>query len=285
MQIQTEVNRAQFAYFKAIGAIVWKDLVAELRSRELLAAMLVFALLVILIFNFAIELQPSLRASIKVSEAAIEQSKLQLEYSVIKAPFAGRVGAVLVNVGNVIKANDDRQLKEMADKGELSVLDEQVVKSLKEQELLSRNINVEYDRQRSLGEIMADRLADFGGSWLFIGIFCGILLIWIVMNSVVMLMKPFDPYPYIFLNLILSCLAAMQAPVILMSENRQAARDRMQAEQDYRINLKAELEIRHLHEKIDHLLMNQWQRLMEIQQIQMELMQELAHKKRRERTD
>jgi uncharacterized membrane protein len=172
-----------------------------------------------------------------------------------------------------------------ADKGELSVLDEQVVKSLKEQELLSRNINIEYDRQRTLGETMADRLAAFGGSWPFISIFCGVLVIWLVMNSVVLLMKPFDPYPYIFLNLILSCLAAMQAPVILMSENRQAARDRMQAEQDYRINLKAELEIRHLHEKIDHLLMNQWQRLMEIQQIQMELMQELAHKKRRELRD
>lgn len=172
-----------------------------------------------------------------------------------------------------------------ADKGELSVLDEQVVKSLKEQELLSKNINIEYDRQRSLGETMADRLAAFGGSWLFISIFCGVLVIWLVMNSVVMLMTPFDPYPYIFLNLILSCLAAMQAPVILMSENRQAARDRMQSEQDYRINLKAELEIRHLHEKIDHLLMNQWQRLMEIQQIQMELMQDLAHNKRRERTE
>jgi len=172
-----------------------------------------------------------------------------------------------------------------ADKGELSVLEEQVVQSLKEQELLSQNINVEYDRQRSYGEIMADRLADFGGSWLFIGIFCVILLLWIVMNSVVMLMKPFDPYPFIFLNLILSCLAAMQAPVILMSQNRQEARDRMQAEHDYRINLKAELEIRHLHEKIDHLLMNQWQRLMEIQQIQMELIQDLAQKKRPERAE
>jgi uncharacterized membrane protein len=169
-----------------------------------------------------------------------------------------------------------------ADKGELSVLEEQVVKSLKEQELLSQNINVAYDRQRSPGEIMADRIADFGGSWLFIGIFCGVLALWIVMNSVLLLVKPFDPYPYIFLNLILSCLAAMQAPVILMSQNRQAARDRMQAEHDYRVNLKAELEIRHLHEKIDHLLMNQWQRLMEIQQIQVELMQDLARKKRPE---
>jgi uncharacterized membrane protein len=172
-----------------------------------------------------------------------------------------------------------------ADKGELTVLEEQVIKSLKEQELLSRNINVEYDRQRSLGEIMADRLADFGGSWLFIGIFCGVLAAWIVLNTAAMVMKPFDPYPYIFLNLILSCLAAMQAPVILMSQNRQEARDRIQAEHDYRINLKAELEIRHLHEKIDHLLMNQWQRLMEIQQIQMELIQDLARKKSPERAE
>ena len=129
---------------------------------------------------------------------------------------------------------------------------------------------------------MADKLADFGGSWRFIGIFCGLLFLWIVINSALIIWKPFDPYPFIFLNLILSCLAAIQAPVILMSQNRQEARDRLQAEYDYRINLKAELEIRHLHEKIDHLLMNQWQRLLEIQQIQMELMEELAHKPPRE---
>jgi uncharacterized membrane protein len=168
------------------------------------------------------------------------------------------------------------------DKGDLSALEEQVVKSLREQELLSENINVEYDRQRTLGERMADKLADFGGSWRFIGIFCGLLFLWVIMNSALIIWKPFDPYPFIFLNLILSCLAAIQAPVILMSQNRQEARDRLQAEYDYRINLKAELEIRHLHEKIDHLLMNQWQRLLEIQQIQMELMEELAHKPPRE---
>jgi uncharacterized membrane protein len=131
---------------------------------------------------------------------------------------------------------------------------------------------------------MADKLADFGGSWRFISIFGGILFLWIVINSVLMIWKPFDPYPFIFLNLILSCLAAIQAPIIMMSQNRQEARDRLHAEQDYRINLKAELEIRHLHEKIDHLLMNQWQRLMEIQQIQMELMDELTHKKPQERS-
>ena len=170
------------------------------------------------------------------------------------------------------------------DKGELSALEEQVVRSLTEQELLSKNINVEYDKQRTLGERMADKLADFGGSWRFICIFCGVLFLWIVINSALIIWKPFDPYPFIFLNLILSCLAAIQAPIIMMSQNRQEARDRLHAEQDYRINLKAELEIRHLHEKIDHLLMNQWQRLMEIQQIQMELMDELTHKTPQERS-
>lgn len=225
-----------------------------------------------------------------------EQNKMSEVFSadVVREPIVEKIIADhpdWSSQGFICKADLNRYRAEYvkdvikADKGELSVLDEQVVKSLEEQELLSKNINVEYDRQRSVGEIMADRLADFGGSWLFIGIFCVVLLVWIVMNSVVMLMKPFDPYPYIFLNLILSCLAAMQAPVILMSQNRQEARDRIQAEHDYRINLKAELEIRHLHEKIDHLLMNQWQRLMEIQQIQMELMEELAHKKGRERTE
>jgi len=168
------------------------------------------------------------------------------------------------------------------DRGELSALEEQVVRSLAEQELLSKNINFEYDRQRTLGERWADELANFGGSWRFIGIFCGVLFLWVVTNSALIIWKPFDPYPFIFLNLVLSCLAAIQAPVILMSQNREEARDRLQAEHDYRVNLKAELEIRHLHEKMDHLLMNQWQRLMEIQQIQMELMEELADKTPRE---
>lgn len=108
-------------------------------------------------------------------------------------------------------------------------------------------------------------------------LFGTILLAWIGINSAVLLWKPpFDPYPFILLNLVLSCLAAVQAPVIMMSQNRQEAKDRFRAEYDYQINLKAELEIRHLHEKIDHLLSRQWERLVEIQQIQMELMTELA---------
>ena len=94
------------------------------------------------------------------------------------------------------------------------------------------------------------------------------------MNSALIFWKPFDPYPFILLNLILSSLAALQAPVIMMSQNRQEAKDRLRSENDYRVNLKAELEIRHLHEKIDHLLSRQWERLVEIQQIQLELMSE-----------
>ena len=104
----------------------------------------------------------------------------------------------------------------------------------------------------------------------------GLLLIWMGVNSWLLLTKPFDPYPYILLNLVLSCLAAIQAPVILMSQNRQEAKDRLRAEHDYEINLKAEIEIRKLHEKLDHLLMHQWQRLMEIQQLQVNLMEEIS---------
>jgi hypothetical protein len=107
------------------------------------------------------------------------------------------------------------------DKGELSALEEQVVKSLQEQELLSKNINIEYDKQLTLGERLADKIADFGGSWRFISIFVSVLFLWIALNSILIIQKPFDPYPFIFLNLILSCLAAIQAPIIMMSQNRQ----------------------------------------------------------------
>jgi uncharacterized membrane protein len=164
------------------------------------------------------------------------------------------------------------------DKGELSALEEQVVKSLKEHELLSSDVNAEFDRKLTFGERLADKVADYGGSWRFIGIFMGMLFVWIIINAIVLAQKPFDPYPFILLNLILSCIAAIQAPVIMMSQNRQEAKDRLRSEYDYRVNLKAELEIRHLHEKLDHLLVNQWHRLLEIQEIQTELMEELTRR-------
>jgi len=168
-----------------------------------------------------------------------------------------------------------------ADKGELSVIEQQVVDSIKEQEVLSSNINIEFDRKLTVGEKLSDGLADFGGSWRFLMIFSGTLFVWILFNSVVLTLKPFDPYPYILLNLVLSCLAAVQAPIILMSQNRQEARDRLRADHDYRVNLKAELEIRHLHEKLDYLLIQQWQRLLEIQRIQIDIMEEVSGDVRR----
>jgi len=166
-----------------------------------------------------------------------------------------------------------------AERGELSVLDAEILKSIQEQELLSKDTNIEFDRQLTFGERTADSVAEFGGSWRFIIAFGCIILIWLVINSIALLRQPFDPYPYILLNLVLSCLAAIQAPIIMMSQNRQEARDRLQSENDYKVNLKAELEIRHLNAKMDQLLNHQWQRLMEIQDIQMELMEELMLKR------
>jgi uncharacterized membrane protein len=165
------------------------------------------------------------------------------------------------------------------DKGELTEIETDVVRSLHEQELLSKNLNDEYARQLTLGQRLADKIADFGGSWQFIGIFGAVLLLWVTVNTTFFLKRPFDPYPYIFLNLILSCLAAIQAPVIMMSQNRQEEKDRLRAEYDYKVNLKAELEIRNLHEKVDHLLTSQWQRLLAIQEMQTELMEEIAEKR------
>ena len=163
-----------------------------------------------------------------------------------------------------------------SEKGELSSLDQEVLESLKRHETLASNVDDEYEKAFTLGERMADRLADFGGSWAFIAIFGAVLLGWIVLNSAVLVTRPFDPYPFIFLNLILSCLAAIQAPVIMMSQNRQEAKDRLRSQHDYQINLKAELEIRHLHEKLDHLLSHQWERLVAIQQVQLDVLSELS---------
>lgn len=162
-----------------------------------------------------------------------------------------------------------------ADKGEISTLETDVLQSLKEEEeLISANINTEFARQRTMGERIADKMAEFGGSWSFIGIFTAVLLLWILGNSTALLTQSFDPYPYILLNLVLSCVAAIQAPIIMMSQNRQEARDRLQAENDYRVNLKAELEIRHIIAKLDQLVTHQWQRLLEIQRLQLELIEQ-----------
>jgi uncharacterized membrane protein len=165
--------------------------------------------------------------------------------------------------------------------GELSALDDEVIQSLQQHEILSNDITKQFDKDLTFGEQLSDRIASFGGSWRFIITFGAILVAWIILNAALLWNRGFDPYPFILLNLILSCLAALQAPVIMMSQNRAEARDRLRAEHDYKINLKAELEIRHLHEKIDHLLRRQYNRLFEIQQIQIELLEELGRKRER----
>ena len=171
------------------------------------------------------------------------------------------------------------QLEE--ERGELTALEQEVVQSLHDRDLLADNINKEYQNRLTIGERVADKVADFGGSWSFILVFFLIMGVWIAINSTVLLTRAFDPYPYILLNLMLSLLAAIQAPVIMMSQNRQEARDRLRAENDYKVNLKAEIEIRALNEKMDQLLHNQWVRLLEIQQIQMEMLDDIAERQKR----
>lgn len=178
---------------------------------------------------------------------------------------------------NHFRAQYIRELLE-EERSELSSLEENIRVSMENHDLTAKNVNVLFDRQLSFGDRVSDRLADFAGSWTFIAIFSGILLVWVTINTVVLVLRPFDPYPFILLNLFLSALAAIQAPVIIMSQNRQEERDRMNAEHDYQVNLNAEMEIHQLHRKIDHLLINQGERLLEIQKIQVELMEDLAKK-------
>ena len=161
------------------------------------------------------------------------------------------------------------------ERGELSDLEKEVVNSLASHEILSMHVDQEYDSTLTFGQRLSDKIASFGGSWRFIIIFFCILVFWVSVNSLILAFKPFDPYPFILLNLILSCLAAIQAPIIMMSQNRQEAKDRLRASHDYQVNLKAELEIRQLHQKLDHLLSRQWERLVEIQGVQIELLNEM----------
>ena len=158
--------------------------------------------------------------------------------------------------------------------GEFTELDRQVVESIARQDTIAENSEDEFEEHRSLGEKLSDQLASFGGSWSFLISFAALLLIWMGFNLIQGETRAFDPYPFILLNLLLSCIAAIQAPIIMMSQKRQEAKDRLRSLNDYRVNLKAELEIQHLHEKMDYLISKQWQRLAEIQHMQLEIMQE-----------
>ena len=165
--------------------------------------------------------------------------------------------------------------------GEFSELDRQVAESISNQDTIAENTEEEFEEHRTIGEVLSDHLASFGGSWAFLISFFSVLIIWMGVNIIRGEASAFDPYPFILLNLVLSCIAAIQAPIIMMSQKRQEAKDRLRAFNDYRVNLKAELEIRHLHEKMDYLISKQWQRLAEIQQMQLEIMQERRIKPRK----
>lgn len=171
-------------------------------------------------------------------------------------------------------------LKELlkSEDAHITKLHEIVGKALDEESLLTDRLANEDADERSFGQKLSDKVAEFGGSWKFIIIFGSILFAWILFNTVVMLNKSFDPYPYILLNLILSCVAAIQAPIIMMSQNRQEVKDRKRATNDYMVNLKSEIEIRNLHEKIDLQVEDQYKHLCEIQQKQIELLQQIISK-------
>jgi uncharacterized membrane protein len=158
------------------------------------------------------------------------------------------------------------------ERGVLSDIDREVVASFETGQILSHQ--PDDDAPTSFGDRAADTVASFGGSWKFIGLFVAVLGGWIVLNVAGASGEVFDPYPFILLNLVLSCVAAIQAPVIMMSQRRQETKDRQRSQNDYQVNLKAELEIRQLHEKLDHQLAQQWQKLVALQQIQIDLLEE-----------
>lgn len=161
------------------------------------------------------------------------------------------------------------------EKGELAEIDLDVLDAIKNNSILSENIQDEIEAESTMGQKIADQVASFGGSWTFIIIFFSFILIWMIINIWFLVSKPFDPFPFILLNLLLSCLAAIQAPIIMMSQNRQEQKDRQRGEHDYKINLKAELEIKLLSEKMDHLLVHQNKKLLEIQELQTDYLEDL----------
>ncbi|MEP6923713.1 MAG: DUF1003 domain-containing protein [Pyrinomonadaceae bacterium] len=162
---------------------------------------------------------------------------------------------------------------------DLTEREQHVIERVVKQAAISHNTNQQFDDERTFGEKLADRIAKFGGSWTFIMAFFSILVAWVMLNSLILARSgtAFDLYPYILLNLFLSMLAALQAPVIMMAQNRQAAKDRMDAAHDYEVNLKAELEICGLHHKLDKLRDTQWKELITMQQRQIVLLENLLN--------
>jgi len=170
------------------------------------------------------------------------------------------------------------------ERGELTELESEVLEMLRQHELVAKNLNQEYNERRKFAARLADRLAGFTGSWWYIGLMIMVTIVWVTFNAVQILgRQPFDPYPYIFLNLCLNVATALQGPVIMMSQNREVERDRLRADNEYKVNLKSELEIRMLTQKMNLLMDQKWQRLLEIQELQLEMLEQRrpAHQPRR----
>jgi len=158
----------------------------------------------------------------------------------------------------------------------LGQVDRRVFSALLRRQTIARDISESFQEQLTFGQRVADKVAEFGGSWTFLGLFAAFMLGWIFLNSAQD--RPFDPFPFILLNLFLSCLAAVQAPVIMMSQNRQAAKDRYEAQQDYQVNLKSEMEIMAIHAKLDEARDLQWKSLLDLQNRQMDLLGRLEER-------
>jgi uncharacterized membrane protein len=197
-------------------------------------------------------------------------------YGFMKENYPGITDASFISLNELNEMRRRYMAKLLKEEhGDLAMLDEDVMSAIQNNSILSQSSAEAAEGDSTFGDRLADKIAEFGGSWRFIILFFILLLSWIFINLWLLNSKPFDPYPFILLNLILSCLAAIQAPVIMMSQNRQEAKDRLRSINDYKINLKAELEIKLLSEKIDHLIIHQNKKLLEIQAVQTDYLEDL----------
>jgi len=216
------------------------------------------------------------KAKIKIEEAVKGKDLREGIFDLIKAEYPG------FGIDDYISLDELNKYRRIyltsliiKEKGELAIIDGDVMYAIKNNSILSENIQDEIEATLTTGQKLADKIAVFGGSWTFIITFFSFILVWMSINIWILATRPFDPFPFILLNLILSCLAAIQAPIIMMSQNRQEQKDRQRGEHDYKINLKAELEIKLLSEKIDHLLVHQNKILLEIQEVQTDYLEDL----------
>jgi uncharacterized membrane protein len=166
--------------------------------------------------------------------------------------------------------------------GKLSKMQQEVLDSMSTGKLLADDVDKKFEQNTTFGQRLADKVAEFGGSWGFIILFFSVLAVWIVLNASRLFFEPFDPYPFILLNLVLSCLAAIQAPIIMMSQNRMEAKDRERSINDYKVNLRSELEVRQLDSKMDYLILQQMHTLLDLQQQQYELLHDIVKSQIRE---